>query len=183
MRLTETASASWLRRAVATAALVVLVGYGVLWLAARAIRPYQEWSKSVECRRNVHILVRGFNMYADDYDGRYLPAERWEDCVEPYAPPKYRRCPSAAPDAAGAGYAADLARSGAERIKLDDESMAALLYDSAQSVRNAAGRQQDMPVPGRHITRRRQERASVRGNWIGYADGSCRLKPDDNPGP
>lgn len=159
------------------------MGYGVLWMAGRALQPYREWNTSVECRRNIHYLVRGFNMYADDYDGRYMPAERWEDSLEPYAPPKYRRCPSVGPEAAGTGYAADLARSGAERIKLENEGMASLLYDSAQMVRNASGRLEDLPVPGRHISRRRSERATVRGNWIGYADGSCRLQPDAAPRP
>jgi hypothetical protein len=182
MRLSDVASRRWIVVALARAAAIVGVLYGIMWIIGLWLRPYQELRRSLECRRNVHMLVRGWSLYADDYDGRYMPAERWEPAIDPYVPDRYRRCPSVPDGAQGSGYGACRTASGAERAKLDDEETTPVVMDSARIGRNVVGDLQDVPVPGRHVARSGQGRAMTRGNWVGYASGRCALQPDGPKG-
>lgn len=179
MRFDEKADARWFRRVILTAAVLVLFGYGVLWLVGLWLRPYREIDRSVRCRSNVHMISRGFALYSDDYEGRYMPAHQWELAVEPYVEPRYRACPVVEGNAAGAtGYAANKAASGKDSSLIDRPEVFPLLFDSDRLERNAADSPDNLPKPGRHITRSRKEQRYPRGNWIGYADGSARIKLD-----
>ncbi len=174
----EPAGRRWIVKTVMSAAVIVLVLSAVAWLTGRAIRPYQAVNESLQCRRNIHMLVRGWNLYADDYDGRYPSATTWETSSEPYVPTKYRRCPALAGDVRGSGYGAEAASCGRERAKLENEDTTPLVFDCVEVGRNVSAGLSDMPRPGRHVARFGEDRRLRRGNWVGYAGGGSRLVPD-----
>lgn len=178
MGLAEPAGQQWIVRSVLSGALIVSILYGVVWLAGQAMRPYQAVSQSVACRQNVHMMVRGWNLYADDYDARYPPTGRWEMSVEPYVLSRHRRCPVLDHDAGGSGYGADVAACGVERNKLTNEDTTPLVFDCAKIGHNVSATPDHMPVPGRHVARVGKDRRFRRGNWVGYAGGGCRMALD-----
>jgi len=179
MRLAERASRDWIVRAVVGAAVVVAVGYLVIYWLGAALKPIRELGISVECRRNVHMLARAMNLYADDYETRYPLRGNWEVAVDPYVHQRYRRCPAVSDRVPGVwGYAANAAILGAAAGDVDRPEATALVYDTSRLAHNVADRLASLPRPGRHLTRGRDRTDRVRGNWIGYADGSARIRLD-----
>jgi hypothetical protein len=182
LRLAEQAGGRWMARAVASACVVVAVLYGVAWLVGYGTRPWREIGVGIECGRNMHAMVRGMNLYSDDFGGRYMRTEHWEDLVRPYVPVRYHRCPTVGETAAsGSGYAANADLSGANRSRLARPESSVVLYDSARIGRNVADAVASLPSPGRHVARRAGEQGFVRANWIAYADGRSRRKTDAVP--
>ncbi len=183
MRLDERASRPWLLRAFAAAGVAVVLGYVVMWMLGRYLGPIRELGESVECRRNMHMLARAFNLYADDYESMYAPASQWETAIAPYVEPRYRRCPAWKDLQKDTwGYAMNRQVSAKSRDHIDRLEQTPVVFDSDTSQHNAAGSPSELPRPGRHVTRSRAKSGYARGNWIGYADGSARVKLD-NPSP
>jgi hypothetical protein len=179
MRLAARASNDWIVRAVLSAAAVVGMGYLAIYWIGAALKPMRELGVSVECRRNVHMLARAFNLYADDYESRYPPTRVWEIAVGPYVQQRYRRCPALDERAAEAwGYAANADVCGVAREDVDRPEATALTYDTSRLVHSAADKVESLPKPGRHLTQGRDKTDRVRGNWVGYADGSARIALD-----
>ncbi len=179
MRLSDTADRKWLLRTVGVAVLAVAVVYVTMWAVGRALVPTRELAKSVDCRRNIHMLARASNLYADDYESHYMPTQDWELALEPYVEPRYRRCPSVA-DRPGDtwGYGMNRHAAEASRDLIDRLETTPLVFDSRVLKHNAVGELSDLPKPGRHLTRTGKDGTLAQGNWIGYADGSARFELD-----
>jgi len=182
MRLDEKADTKWLARTVGTTVVVVAVIYMVLWWLGGALRPMHELRESVECQRNIHQLVRAFNVYADDYESLYPPATGWQLALDPYVQERCRRCPSVA--ATGTmllgydGYAMNEQASVADRGRIEEPQHVPLVFDSNRRQADPADGLDWLPRPGRHVIRHQTNRVYLRGNWIGYADGSARIRLD-----
>jgi hypothetical protein len=180
VRLDENASRAWFWRFSGCCALAVLGAYGFLWLVTGLLLPYRKISESVNCQSNVFRMTRGMRMYADDYDDRFLPAEQWMDRLSFYMEGEHRHhCPTVSrPGQERYGYAMNRDAAQQEKGRMESPEKTPLVYDSTNLTRSAFDPVTSLPVPGRHRTRARQGSPSRTGNFIGYADGSGRIKLD-----
>src|SRR4051794_11023543 len=86
MRLSEAAEGSWVVR-LFTCGVCVIAGIWLLaWLVGRSLAPLQVLAQSRTCQANAVRLTRAFQMYADDYDDRFMPTSRWMDNSRVYLP-------------------------------------------------------------------------------------------------
>jgi hypothetical protein len=163
----------WLRRAVVTGAVVVLVLYGVAWVVGASLRPLQVVGRSAMCAGNVRQLVRGARLYSDDY-GECLPGfVGWMDSVLPYLDGERRlHCAEVGP-AGGLvfGYALNWEFGGKAVSKIAEPERSLLVYDSTNLGRSVFDGGVSLPSPGRHMGRVRKGEPMRRGNWLGFVDG------------
>ncbi len=180
MRLEENASRAWFWRFSGCCALAVLGIYGFLWLVTGLLLPYRQISESVNCQSNVFRMTRGMRMYADDYEDRYPRAEQWMDSLSFYMEGNHRyHCPTVGrPGRERYGYAMNREAAQQEKSRMASPEKTPLVYDSTNLTRSAFDSAASLPVPGRHRTKSRQGTPSRTGNFIGYADGSGRIKLD-----
>jgi hypothetical protein len=180
MRLDEPATPGWTWRAIGCAAVAVFVIYLLGLVIAGMLGPLRLMGQTVACQANVMRLVRGMRMYADDYDDRFPPSAQWMSRVAFYLDDVRRlRCPTVAPpgDNRHFGYAMNSRASGKARRDINDPDTFPLVYDSGNLAYSVADPVTSLPVPGRHVVRRRN-RPYGHGNVIGYSGGRVQLKVD-----
>ena len=75
-------SKKWLAefQKIATAACIVAVTYMIF--LAPAFRSARSSGQSHVCKDNLKRLSQALGMYAQDWDGRYPPANAWMDCID-----------------------------------------------------------------------------------------------------
>jgi hypothetical protein len=185
MRLREEASPDWTKRLLFWTAGIVLVCWLLLTFLGQRMAPLRAYAASQTCQSSVHYLARGMQIYATDYEDRLPLAENWMDSVLIYgAEERHLHCPTVSkPLEAQFGYAMNSVVSGKEQNKIDAPDKMPLVYDSSDLTRNAHDERSSLPVPARHETPPmkartpdQQDLPARKGNWIGYADGSGRIK-------
>jgi hypothetical protein len=180
MRLNESASSSWLLRALSCGGLVVVVLWGLSLLIASMLGPLRLVGVSQSCASNLKNVTRGFQMYADDFDDVYPPGKQWTATVSPYLDkPDRLHCPAVwKPGEPGFGYAMNSTLEYKPRSKVGDPPRTALLFDSSEISANAHDAVVSLPKPGRHRGRPQKHGPFKAGNNIGYMDGSVRMRFD-----
>jgi len=180
VRLSESASGNWLLRTLSCAGCGVVALWGFALLLGSMMGPYRLIGQSGECRSNLMRVTRAFQLYADDYEDSYPPAEKWNLSVGPYLDkPDRLRCPTvvqANPN--GFGYAMDSRIAGRMRSRIDVPAKTPIVFDSSNLAANAADALKSLPKPGRHRGKRGRGEPIRAGNNIGYGDGSVRMQFD-----
>ncbi|HWA83448.1 MAG TPA: hypothetical protein VG820_08455 [Fimbriimonadaceae bacterium] len=132
------------------------------------------------CISNVRILCAASAMYSEDSDGHLPEASSWMDATEKYVDsPRNFSCPvvnhpnAFGPRIAGKyGYAVNEALSGKVRKGIADKTREILIFETADTSRNAKGDPAKTPPPNRHGA----------GRTEGYADGHAAfVKASSSP--
>jgi hypothetical protein len=180
MRIGENASPGWLFKAL-TCGGCAIVGFWVLSILLAALfTPLRMVAQSATCQSNVFRISRAFRLYADDYDDHLPPCSAWMDRTVFYvAQERYLHCPTVSrPGDNRFGYAMNGAVGGNDRAKIDRPEETIIVYDSIRLEKSASEPTPIFPHPGRHLTKSRKGSAPKPGNMAGYADGSARIRLD-----
>ncbi len=149
----------------------VLVVAGAVWSGRdlqpvvgliRQLRPApaRQTTSSASCPEHLEKLYTAAMLYADSWDGKLPPADRWEEALqETVSDRKYLHCPAAGDD--GHGYAMNETLGGKSVQEVPSPSSTPLFFDSTLPGPNAHGGLHTLPVPGRHEGT----------NYAVYADG------------
>lgn len=123
-------------------------------------------ARETVCMANVRQLGTSALMYMQDYDEVLPSARSWCDTLRPYTmDEKLFHCPEVGKgNSARYGYAFDERVSKKLLKKIPSPGTTPLLYESTNLERNAMGRFNDLPTPGRHQGR----------NVVGYVDGHTK---------
>lgn len=186
--LGESASGGWAVR-LFTCGGCAFVGIWLLtWVLGRSLAPLKILAQSRSCQANTVRLTRAFQMYADDYDDRYMPTSRWMDNSRTYLPQTpgnpQLHCPRVSEEGETRyGYAMNSALSALERSKIKTPETTPLVYDSTNLQSDATDAVTSLPKPGRHRGRKQKGGAMKPGNSIGYANGRAGfvLDGEDKP--
>jgi hypothetical protein len=180
MRLNDAATPGWTWRALGCGAAAVVVLYLAGVMIAGLLAPLRGVRNSVVCQSNVFRLTRACRMYAEDYDDRLPPAERWMDGTFFYiTEERYLHCPEVSkPGENIFGYSLNAAVAGKVRGKIETPEQIPMIFDSNLLFRSASGTISSMPNPGRHRTKPSRGSPSKPGNYVGYGDGSARIVLD-----
>lgn len=126
-------------------------------------------ARQATCLANIRQLGIAMLMYANDWNERLPPAERWSDATRPYRrTDDILRCPE---DKAKYSYAMNYNTSKACQALIDDPSRTALLFESTQGRKNACDAGTSWPKSLRHPA----------GNCVAFANGHAQClskKPD-----
>jgi len=112
-----------------------------------------EPARNKTCPENLKQLYNAVMLYAESWDDRYPPADRWMTAIKDNVPrDEWLHCPDAvARDPKAFGYAMNPALGGAERSSVKDPARTPLFYDSSALEMDAAAPVETMA--GRHMGR------------------------------
>ncbi|MFN3691099.1 MAG: hypothetical protein ACK4UU_09265 [Fimbriimonadales bacterium] len=131
----------------------------------------RERARHGACLTNLRQIGQASQMYLQDYEERFPPANRWGDGLRPYVrDDAVFRCPSV--PVRDFGYAMNSELSRRAMAKISAPETVPLVYDSSNLAWNAHDPLQSLPYPPRH---------SSFGNNILFADGAAR--PQQLPPP
>lgn len=121
-------------------------------ILAPAFRSARYAAQAAACKNNLKRLANALNMYAEDWDGHYPPANAWMDRIDndKYLEPGRTdvfHCPAAD---SPYGYAMN-AQMGGKSAKDIDVVNTVLLFETDAPARNANGNQNSMAHP-RHAS-------------------------------
>jgi prepilin-type processing-associated H-X9-DG protein len=148
----------------------------IVGIVAAILYPVFLQSKSnnsrISCLSNMRQLGLGMMMYAQDYDERFPPSERWMTVLDPYV--KNKRpfvCPIVKREnpKAMSSAAMDVRLSMIEIGKITDPKKHSLAYESSRTDWNAAD-------PGQTFTTRHNNQTM---GSLAYADGHARSVTKD----
>ncbi len=109
--------------------------------AVHAVKESAKEDNAKTCMSNQKQLALGFLMYAQDYDEKFPPANRWADGTTPYLKSKaVYNCP----EVKEFGYAFSTAMSRKPLSKIAEPSKERLLFDSLILKKNAYGKEKDI---------------------------------------
>ena len=106
-------------------------------------------------------------MYAADFDDRFPMAKGWMDQFEVHTPGSPLVVKEFGGQAQGYGFNDSMASLPMAKVKEPERTI--LIFESADTARNAHGGEKDRAIPGRHGTGTRA------GNNYGYVNGSARF--------
>lgn len=122
-----------LRSLLFAGALALLSGaFGAAQQAADPAKAHQS-----ACASNLYQLSKAMLMYAQDYDNRLPPADRWSRALLPYY--KSAQTLSCPADGKADGYALNRNLSGADLKRVAKPAETVLLFESDQHKPNASG--------------------------------------------
>lgn len=134
--------------------------------SAEALTVARAQAQTTACQSNLKQLALGMLMYAQDYNEKFPPAERWEDAIRLYVKNfQIFTCPAV--PSQEHGYAFNRALSGKSLGGVPRPAETILVYESAAGQKNAADDGSSWPEPPRHGT----------SNGCAYADGHVKLMP------
>ncbi len=180
MRSTETASSSWLLRALSCGGCAVAALWGFGLLVGSMMGPLRTLGQTAACGSNLLRVTRAFQMYADDYEDKYPLGASWMDATKPYLDrPDRLHCPSVSQGSDSRfGYAMNSDVSGKTRGKIADLEKTPLVFDSTNISANSADAFKSLPRPGRHRSRAAKGEPIRSGNNVGYASGKVHVRFD-----
>lgn len=124
----------------------------------------REKARQTTCLANLKQIGLAAQMYTQDYDGRFPPANKWCDVLSPYSlQPSNFRCPSVPEGKFGYAMNRKLSRQSLQKLAQPEQTL--LVYDSTNLEWNAHDAAQSLPDPPRH---------GGTVNNAAYADGSAR---------
>jgi len=150
-----------------------LVGVGLaacLAVGSWAQTPeHRDAARRAICLGNMKQLAMAMTMYAQDYENRLPPAERWCDAINPYIRNQaIFKCPA---DKAKYSYAMNFNLSKRAIAAIPNPAKTVMLFESTQGRKNATDVGRSWPPKPRHGP----------GICVAYCDGRCKVetkKPD-----
>lgn len=169
------------RTLIALSAVVIVLTVGALLLAA-VVRVARETSAWSDCLTNLNKIGGAIESYAQDWDGRLPPADRWCDALQPdYLQVRrgrlarsYLVCPAAR---GPYSYAMNSKLSCAKLADIEDPSKVPLIFETTKTHRNAQDPLTSRRRDGLHKVLVGDH--SVRGSEVLFADLRRRGVPDD----
>lgn len=139
--------------------LAVLAVIIVMVIFLPRLRYRQEEQLQKLCESRLGRLAAALALYLDHYDNLLPPAPTWCDALEGFVPPSQRpfvfHCPKREGQK-GYGFAMNVYtwdekhRSPRWHPEMYPQDKVVLLYETEQAKRNAIGKGDDIPKPGRH---------------------------------
>jgi prepilin-type processing-associated H-X9-DG protein len=161
------------RNAVALAVSLALVAGAAGIILAQAPKPDPK-EQQAQCLSHIRQLGLAMLMYANDWQERFPPADRWTDVAKAYRRNEaILRCPV---DKAAYSYAMNHNLNLARLGHIRDFSRTVLIFESTAGKKNAYDVERSWPVPPRHPG----------GNCVAFADGHAvctKNKPDFSMNP
>lgn len=125
--------------------LVAAISGGVM-VTVWAVTRLNERNK--HCLSNLKQISLAFAMYAQDYNDRFPPSQRWIDSNGPY----YHEHPGEEPlftcpsvnESSGYGYAYNSKVSGVDHTRITVPEQTVLVYETTNLVKNASGNGQEI---------------------------------------
>lgn len=148
---------------IACATFLVCILAFILWMYFSAYIHETYVHKQTTCQSNLKQMGTAMQMYAQDYGGKFPPADEWNDLIYPYTKnPKLLICPLAR-DKSKPSYAMNSRLSGFAGNKVKDPLSTIMLFESKPGV-NQSGDPEILVSPPRHKI----------GNNFGFSDGHVK---------
>ncbi len=139
--------------------LAVLAAIIIMVIMLPRLRHRQEEQLQNLCESRLGRLAKALRLYLDRYDNLLPPAPTWCEALEEFVPPSQRpfifHCPKLE-GRKGYGFAMNFYawdeehRSPRWHPEMYPAEKVVLFYETKQAKRNAVGRGDDIPEPGRH---------------------------------
>jgi hypothetical protein len=147
---------------------LVFVGNGIKEVVNKVLGSQVKYSaeKNKTCPENLKQLYNALEFYADTWDDRMPPTDKWVTAIKDNVPKdEWLHCPEVSHGKNDKyGYSMNPAMSGKKRSEIGNRSSTPLLYDSTDLAINAHAGPDSLPKPGRHTGK----------NNILYSDGTVK---------